>query len=292
MADKVDLVLDARAELGEGPIWDPDAGQLVWVDIRAGRIHRTDPSTGTDSTLEIGRSVGSVALRRRGGLVLATDDGFRLLDPGSTTTRLLTPVEADRPLTRMNDGKVDPAGRFWAGTMARDEGPGLGTLYRLGPDGTATAMVAPIGISNGLDWSDDGTTMYYIDTLDQSVDTFRYDLATGSISDRRVHIAFDRQRDGGPDGLTLDAEGYLWLALWDGWCVRRYAPDGTLDREIRLPVARVTSLTFGGAAYEDLYITCAWKDLQAEDRSAQPLAGGIFHCRPGVAGRPLWRYAG
>ena len=121
MADKVDLVLDARAELGEGPIWDPDAGQLVWVDIQAGRLHRTDPSTGADSTLEVGRPVGSVALRRRGGLVLATDDGFRLLDPGSTTTRLLTPVEADRPLTRMNDGKVDPAGRFWAGTMARDE---------------------------------------------------------------------------------------------------------------------------------------------------------------------------
>jgi len=292
MADEVDLVLDARAELGEGPIWDPDAGRLVWVDIQAGRLHRTDPSTGEDSTQDVGRPVGSVALRRDGGLVLAADDGFRLLDPGAAETRLFAPVEAENALTRMNDGKVDPAGRFWAGTMARDEGPGLGTLYRLDPDGTTTAMVAPIGISNGLDWSADGTTMYYIDTLAQSVDTFRYDLATGSISDRRVHIRFDRGADGGPDGLTLDAAGYLWVALWDGWCIRRYAPDGRLDREIRFPAARITSMTFGGPTYEDLYVTSAWKDLSSAERAAQPHAGGLFHLRPGVAGRPLWRYAG
>jgi sugar lactone lactonase YvrE len=292
MSDEVDLALDARAQLGEGPIWDPDAGEVVWVDIVEGIVHRTNPRTGTDTTLSVGRPIGSVALRRGGGLVLATDDGFRLLDPGATETRLYAPVEADRPSTRMNDGKVDPAGRFWAGTMARDEGPGQGTLYRLDADGTATAVVSPVSISNGLDWSDDGETMYYVDTLAQSVDTFRWDAATGALSDRRVHIRFDRQADGGPDGLTIDAEGFLWVAFWDGWCVRRYAPDGSFDREIRLPAARITSMTFGGPAYEDLYITSAWKDLSPAERAAQPHAGSLFHIRPGVAGRPLWRYEG
>jgi sugar lactone lactonase YvrE len=254
----VELVLDARARLGEGPVWDDESGELVWVDILAGVVHRTTP-TGRDVTLEVGRTVGAVGLRQGGGLVLATDDGFHLHDPGETTTRRIVAVEADDPLTRMNDGKVDPEGRFWAGTMAFDEVSTLGSLYRLDPDGTVTTMLTDVGISNGLDWTADGSTMYFI---------------------------------GNPDGMTLDEEGYLWVACWDGWCVRRYAPDGSVDREIRFPAAHVSSVAFGGPDLDELYVTTAWHMVEEADRAAQPHAGSLFRCRPGVRGRPANRFAG
>jgi sugar lactone lactonase YvrE len=291
MNDEVELVLDARAAIGEGPVWDAPANELVWVDILAGLIHRTTPD-GRDTTFDVGRPVGSVALRRSGGLVLATDDGFRILDPGASATRLVAAVEADDPLTRMNDGGCDPAGRFWAGTMARDEGPGLGTLYRLEADGTVAAVVRPVSISNGLDWAPDGITMYYIDSTAQGVDTFRWDASTGTLTDRRRLITFDRRADGAPDGLTLDADGHIWVALWDGWCIRRYTPGGRLEREVRLPVARVTSMAFGGPDLRDLYVTSAWRDLTDTERASQPHAGSLFRCRPGVTGRLPARYAG
>lgn len=287
----VELVLDARVRLGEGPVWDDATNELVWVDILDGIVHRTSPTTGRDVAFEVGRTVGAVGLREGGGLVLATDDGFHLLDPGATTTRRIAPVEADDPLTRMNDGKVDPAGRFWAGTMAFDEVTVLGSLYRLDPDGSVTTMLAGVGISNGLDWSADGSTMYFTDTLTHGIDTFRWDGATGTIADRHrlITITVDQ---GHPDGMTLDAEGYLWVACWGGWRVRRYAPDGTFDREIRFPVAHVSSVAFGGPDLDELYVTTAWHRVDPTERAGQPLAGSLFRCRPGVRGRPSARFAG
>ena len=286
----VELVLDARAELGEGPVWDDETGELVWVDILKGRVHRTTPA-GVDTVLEVGRSVGAVGLRRGGGLVMATDDGFHLLDPGATTTRRIAAVEADDPATRANDGKVDPQGRFWAGTMAFDEVTVSGSLYRLDPDGTVTRHLTDVGISNGIDWSADGRTMYFIDSPEAGVDTFRWDGEAGTISDRR-RLATIPADGGKPDGMTLDAEGYLWVACWGGWAVRRYAPDGTLDRVIRFPVAHTSSVAFGGPDLDELYVTTAWHLLSEEDRAAQPLAGGLFRCRPGVRGRLPGRFAG
>jgi sugar lactone lactonase YvrE len=287
----VELVLDARVRLGEGPVWDDSTGDLVWVDILEGIVHRTAPSTGRDVVLSVGRSVGAVGLRRGGGLVLATDDGFHVHDPGATTTRRIAAVEADDPLTRMNDGKVDPAGRFWAGTMAFDEVSTMGSLYRLDPDGTVTTMLTGVGISNGLDWSADGSTMYFIDTLTHGVDTFRWDGASGTISDRTRLVTIGGD-EGNPDGMTLDVEGYLWVACWDGWRVRRYAPDGSFDREIRFPAAHVSSVAFGGPDLDELYVTTAWHMVDPADRAAQPQAGSLFRCRPGVKGRPSARFAG
>ena len=292
-APALELVLDAKAEIGEGPVWDDETGELVWVDIAGGLVHRTTPG-GVDRVLDVGRHVGSVGLRHRGGLVLATDDGFRLLDHGSNETRLIAAVEADSigdTGTRMNDGWCDPAGRFWAGTMGYDKAPGRGALYRLDPDGTVTTVIRDVTISNGLDWAADDRTMYYIDTPTQALDAFDWDHDTGDLSNRRRIMEFPLA-GGAPDGLTIDADGYLWIAFWGGWCIRRFTPGGEVVAEIRLPVSHVTSMAFGGSDLGDLYITSAWSELSPSERTLEPLAGGLFRCRPGVLGRPVPRFEG
>jgi sugar lactone lactonase YvrE len=284
-----ELFVDARARLGEGPVWDEREGCLWWVDITGEAIHRTDYASRRDEIIPVGRMVGAVVLRADGGLIAALQDGFATIDSGDGRVELVAPVEQDDTGTRMNDGKVDPAGRFWAGTMAIDERPGAGTLYRLGPDVRATPMVSEITISNGLDWSLDGQTMYYIDTPTRRVDRFAFDPATGDIADRTTAFAI-REGAGGPDGMTVDAEGFVWVALWDGWAVERYTPDGTLDRRIDVPVAQASSCTFGGPDLDVLFITTAQKELSAESLAEQPHAGSLFICRPGVRGRASFRF--
>ncbi len=273
----------ARAELGECPVWDGD--RLVWVDVHAGLVHRGD------AVLAVGQPVGAVAPRTGGGLALALRDGFALLDADGESLELVAAVESDRPHNRMNDGRCDPAGRFWAGTMRQPAGGREGALYRLDADLEATRMIEGVGISNGLDWSPDAATMYYVDTLVRRVDAFDFDLAGGALDNRRPLIEIAPQ-DGAPDGLTVDAEGCLWLALWGGSALRRYAPDGTLEREVRLPVSRVTSCAFGGPDLRDLYVTSARRGLSSRQLQAEPLAGSVFRLRPGVAGRAANRLAG
>jgi sugar lactone lactonase YvrE len=287
----MECVLDAKAELGEGPVWDPAAACLYFVDIELGVVHRYHPESCTSRTFRIGTMVSAIALSGSGDLLLAVHDGFIRLDPASGVTRRIANVEADRPDRRMNDGKCDPAGRFWAGTMALDERPGAGSLYRLDADGRVHVMLQHVTISNGLDWSDDARLMYYVDTPTGSIDVFDFDVADGSIANRRslVHI---ESGAGWPDGLTLDADGYFWVSLWAGGAVRRYAPDGTLDRVVSLPVTHPTSCAFGGRDLGDLYITSAATALTPDARLREPLAGGLFRCRPGVRGRPAHRFKG
>jgi sugar lactone lactonase YvrE len=287
----MECVLDAKAELGEGPVWDPDAACLYFVDITRGLVHRYDPDAQTSQSHQINAMVGAVALTAAGDLVLAVRDGFARLDPDSGKVRGIAGVEADLPGQRMNDGKCDPAGRFWAGTMAIDEQPGAGALYRLDPDGRVHRMLAEVTISNGLDWSGDGRLMYYVDTPTGSIDVFDFDVATGAIANRRS-LARVAPEEGWPDGLTLDADGYLWVALWSGGAVRRYAPDGSLDRVLAVPTTYPTSCAFGGRDLRDLYITTAATALTPEERQREPLAGGLFRCRPGVQGRPPHRFRG
>ncbi len=287
----MECVLDAKAELGEGPVWDPVAACLYFVDITAGLVHRYDPETRSSRALPAGTMVGAVALTGAGDLLLAVRDGFIRLDPVTGLTRRIADVEADRPDQRMNDGKCDPCGRFWAGTMAFDERPGGGALYRLDTDGRVQTMLEHVTISNGIDWSDGGRLMYYVDTPTGSIDVFDFDVATGSIANRRS-VARVEAGAGWPDGLTLDAEGCLWVALWAGGAIRRYSPDGALDRVVPVPVSHPTSCTFGGADFGDLYITSASCALTPEARLQQPLAGGLFRCRPGVCGRPTHRFRG
>jgi sugar lactone lactonase YvrE len=265
-------------------VWDERSGCLYLVDVTCGDVHRFDPRTGEATTAaHVDGTVGAVAFTADGSLLLAA--GTELVLDGS----VLAHVD-DADGVRFNDGAVDAAGRFWIGTMALDGSPGGGTLYRSDTDGM-TPMLAPVSISNGIDWSLDGTQMYYVDSTAQRIDVFAFDAATGSISDRRTFAEIDPV-DGTPDGLTVDAEGHVWLALWEGWALRRYRPDGTLERIVDLPVSRVTSCAFGGEDLHDLYVTSANIGLSDAELRAQPHAGGLFVFRPGVAGRAPHRFAG
>jgi sugar lactone lactonase YvrE len=286
-----ELVLDAQAELGESPVWDPASSCLYFVDILRSHVHRFDPHSGARQAFDVGQLVGAVAMAESGDLVLAVRDGFARMSLGSGRVDMIAEVEADRPDQRMNDGKCDAAGRFWAGTMALDERGGAGALYRLDPDGRVHTMLRHVSISNGLDWSSDDRLMYFIDSPTQSVDLFDFDAPTGAISNRRSLVRVGLVH-GLPDGLTLDADGGGWVSLWGGGEVRRYARDGTLDAIVRVPTPYPTSCTFGGPDMTDLYVTTASVKLSREERATQPHAGAVFRARPGFAGRPANRFKG
>lgn len=279
-----DLAVAAQCELAEGPVWDVSRGLLWWVDILAGHVHAIDPGSGARTWFDAGDPVGAVGLTRGGGLVLALADGFALAgDNGDQLTRV--PGFSVDQASRFNDGKPDPWGNFIAGTMAWDEsGHPPGSLYRLSPDGTVTELFGDVSLSNGLDWTDDRRLFYYADSISGRVDLFATDPDTGALSGRRPFVAIPKA-DGSPDGLTLDAEGCVWLAVWGAGELRRYTPDGRLDTVVRLPARQVTSAAFGGPDLATLYITCAWAGLTPAGRADQPHAGDIFACTPGVTGR-------
>ena len=280
--DEAQLALDARAELGEGPMWDAREQRLFWLNISAHEVHRFDPLTGRDEVFDSGKPVGTMAPRDAGGLVLAREDGFVAFEPSSG--RLDTVAELILPGARMNDGKCDAQGRFWAGTMAYDKRQGAASLYRFDPGGAPRIMLSGVTISNGLDWSRDGSLMYYIDTPTHGVDVFDFDPVAGEIADRRRLISIPAEL-GSPDGMTVDAEGCVWVALYGGGAVHRYRPDGQLDGIVQLPASHVTCPVFGGQALDELFITTARENLTAEQIAQQPLAGGLFRLHPGVKGR-------
>jgi sugar lactone lactonase YvrE len=286
-----ELALDAKAELGEGPIWDIDRRQLVFVDIMRGHVHAFDPVRGTDRLYEVDRPVGAIACATRGDWVLAAGQGFVRLNPDTGRVTPLADAAPGRTDIRMNDGYVDARGRFWAGTLSLRREPEQGALYRLDPDGSVHTMIRQVTTSNGIDWSLDGRLMYYIDTRTRRVDLFDFDADAGRISNRRLFLEVPAA-DGSPDGLIVDGAGGIWVAFWRGGAVRRYTPDGQLDRSVALPATLVTKCAFGGPDLTDLYITTASNDLTPAEREAQPLAGGLFRIRPGVAGRAPHRFAG
>ncbi|MEQ8966724.1 MAG: SMP-30/gluconolactonase/LRE family protein [Azospirillaceae bacterium] len=289
----VRLVADARAELGEGPLWCPDRQVLFWVDIPAGAVHRFDPATGTDTVLpgDTGEPVACLARRASGGYLLATArrvlafDGERIDAGGEIAWPL-----ANETGTRLNDGKVDPAGRLWIGSNDQPEAVPRGHLFRIDPDASVTEIDGPFVVSNGPAFSTDGTAMYFAESFAATI--WRYPVdASGNVGDRAV---FARLPEGAgfPDGLTVDAEGFVWNAHWAGWRITRYAPDGTIDREIPIPAANVTSCCFGGPDLATLYVTTARVDTSDADLARAPHAGGLFALEPGVAGRVEPAFAG
>jgi sugar lactone lactonase YvrE len=291
MPTQVELVLDLRADLGEGPIWDARLGRLVFVNVMRGEVHAFDPVGGDDRVLKVDRPVGAVACTERGDWVLAAGVGFLRLDPETGRTSPLVDVASGRDDVRMNDGYVDARGRFWAGTMSLRGETGQGTLYRLDPDGTARAMLAPVTTSNGIDWSPDNRLMYYIDTRTRRVDVFDFDLPDGTISTRRTFVDF-AAAGGRPDGLVVDADGGVWVALWAGGAVERYTPDGRRDRRIDLPVTFPSKCAFGGPTLDALYITTARGTADPDPRDRDH-AGGLYRVlRPGVRGKPVYRFRG
>ncbi len=285
------LAVDCHNLLGEGPWWDARTGTLLWVDIDGRLLQRLDPRSGSTVTSELHAAASAVVARGAGGLALAMEDGVWVAVTDAAEPRRIAAVEADDPLTRLNDAACDRAGRLWVGSMARDARPRAGALYRVDPDGSVERVLVDVTISNGIDWSPDDRLMYYVDSALRRVDVLDYDLATGRASGRRTLIELPEDA-GLPDGLTVDAEGCLWVATWDGWSVRRYGPSGDLDRIVRLPVSRVTSCAFGGADLADLYVTSASTGLSDADRLEQPLAGGLFVVRPGVRGREATPFGG
>jgi sugar lactone lactonase YvrE len=282
-------------ELSEGPRWHEPRGELLWVDILGRRLHRgrlaDDGRLEECQTIAIDRHVGAVAPAIGGGYVLAAGQGFLFVDEAGEVTELAQP-EAGNTGVRMNDGACDPQGRFWAGTMAYDETPGAGSLYRLELDGSCTTVLTGLTISNGIGWSPDERTMYLSDSGLGCVEAFSFDGATGAIGHRRtlVHI---EQPGAAPDGLTVDADGGIWVALWNGGAVNRYAPDGSLVSTLKLPVERPTSCAFGGPALATLFVTTARAGLDEAARARQPDAGYLFAIDGlGVRGLPCLPYRG
>jgi sugar lactone lactonase YvrE len=280
------------AEHGEGVVWDHARGELLWVDVGAGRLYRGRPGPVAIEHLgcfELGCPLGAVAPAQDGGWIAAVGPGFARLAPDGALTWLTRPA-AGQPELRMNDGACDPGGRFWAGTMAYAETRGAGTLYRLDPDGMSTAMVSGTTISNGLGWSLDGRTLWFADSGDATVDAFDFDLQTAGISGRRTVVEFD-PRDGVPDGLVVDAHDHIWVAIWNGGEVRRYSPDGDLVARVRLPVSRPTSCCFGGPELDVLFISTAREGLRAEALHNEPDAGRLFCAQTGTRGVAQPAYA-
>jgi sugar lactone lactonase YvrE len=281
--------------LSEGPRWDGDRDELLWVDIVKSRLHRA--RVGTDGRLEeappiqFDRFVGAAAPATGGGYVLAAGLGFLFVDPSGTVVELAQP-EAGHEDVRMNDGACDPQGRFWAGTMAHDESPEAGVLYRLELDGTCTTVLTGLTISNGIGWSPDGSTMYLSDSGTARIDAFDFDAANGDLSRRRTIVRSTEAGVAG-DGLTVDDGGDLWVAMWDGGAVRRYDPEGSLLATVPLPVDRPTSCAFGGPSSATLFVTTARQGLDAPALARQPDAGRVFRVDGlGVTGPPCNTYRG
>jgi sugar lactone lactonase YvrE len=257
---------------------------LYWVDINAHKVHVFDPGTGVDKSIDVGRPVGCLAPRRNGDLLLGLSNGFAALDIESGAVRPLIDPEAHLGDNRFNDGKCDPRGRFWAGTMSLKREKGGASLYCLFADLTVRTMLTGVTVSNGLAWSKDQKKMYYIDTGAQKVSVFSYNAETGDISRRRTAFSIPPDQ-GKPDGMTIDEEGMLWVAHWGGGRVSRWDPkQGRQIAEIEVPAPNVTSCAFGGPHLDELYITSARGPLNEEARKKHPGAGGIFRAKTGVRG--------
>jgi sugar lactone lactonase YvrE len=279
---RAEQLTDPVAYHGEGPVWSERWGGLRWVDMLAGDVLALT-SDGSISRRHVGEVAAAIRPRRGGGAVIGVERGFALEAPdGSITT---SPELWTDPSVRMNEGGCDPSGRFYCGSMADDQRPGGGRLYRLDPEGTTAVVLDDVTVSNGLEWSPDGERAYYNDTATGRVAVFE-DAGSGRLGERRTFVDLGDLR---PDGLTVDADEGVWVALFGGSAVHRYAPDGRLDAVVELPVTQVTACTFGGADLDRLYVTTSRQGLDDGD---QPLAGALFVVDVGIAGMPTREFAG
>lgn len=286
------VVLDHTCLLGEGPLWDASRQQICWIDIERGEIHQYSTKSKTHKTIPVHQMPGTIALCTDGNFIAALKNGIALIDRNSGEINILSNPEPHLPGNRFNDGKCDPAGRFWAGTLSLSWEAGAGSVY-MWEKGFREAVkkIEHVTIPNGMAWSPDQQTFYFIDTTTHEVVAYRYDKASGNISHPKtvIHIP---ESEGLPDGMTIDTEGMLWIAHWAGWQVSRWDPNsGKKLLSIPLPVANVTSCTFGGNKLEDLYITTASNELTEEELKEQPLAGSLFVLRnSGFKGMPALEF--
>jgi len=280
----VAIAVSAPDELGEGPVWDDRTGELVRVDITGRKVHRWSPSAGTVNVLEVDGDVGAAMLTTGDGLVLAVERELRL--HGTVLAR----AESDDDV-RFNDCRCDPQGRIWAGTMSRSRREGTGALYRLDPDGSFQRMVGGTTVSNGLGWSPEGDLLYFIDSPTQRIDVYDFDGTTGTIARRRPFAEID-PADGLPDGLAVDSAGAVWVCLFGGGAIRRYTPDGELDRHVALPVGNPTCPAFGDDDLRTVYVTTARHRLSRKQLRREPAAGAVLALRADTPGLRANRFAG
>ncbi len=295
-----ECVVDCKAWLGEGPLWSPGEKCLYWTDVPSYTVHRWNPSSGETRMWKMTEMVTAMALRAGGGMIVATTSGIDFWDPESGVRERVCEPEATMGANRSNDGKCDRTGRFWFGSMQNNlnaDGTGrpidgsTGNLYRVDPDCSFQHVESDIGISNTFAWSPDNTIMYFADTF-VGIYAYEFDIDTGTASNRRLFARTEDEVLGFPDGSTIDSEGFLWNARWDGGCLVRWAPDGTIDRTIAFPCSRITNAIFGGDDLDILYVTTAHYDLTEIERSEQPLAGGIFALDTGTRGIAETPFAG
>lgn len=288
----VHAVGEARALLGEGPVWSPRDNALYWVDILAPALHQLDATSGQQRETPLGSMVSMVVPMASGGLLLATPAGLMAMAPDSGRMTLFAHPESTRPGNRYNDGKCDRRGRLWVSSMDMGAMPNRGNLFRVDPDGSWEKVDSGFTVPNGLGFSPDNTRMYFTDTFRKTIYEYDFDLAAGRIAHRRPLVVFGTA-EGKPDGLTVDAEGCLWVAVWDGWELVRFAPDGRELMRVRLPVPRPTSCCFGGADLGTLYVTSASVRLGTQALASAPLSGALFALDvPGVRGLPETPFAG
>jgi sugar lactone lactonase YvrE len=290
---KVECVAETRDELGECPIWDPRTRKLWWVDILAPCLQSYDPGSGKHRRYPVtARAVGSFAIRKRGGFVLARNDGLHAFDPETGKSEPLVDPEPELPDNRLNDGRADRRGRFWVGSMSRkDERTPAGSLYRIDPDLKVTRLLSDVIIPNSIAFSPDDRTFYFADSREQTIWAFALDIDSGAIAHRRV-FADLRGGRGGPDGSCVDAEGLLWNAHFGSSRVIRYAPDGRVERSIEFPASNLTCCAFGGDKLDVLYVTSAKILLKPGELAAQPMAGALFAVHPGARGLPEAAFGG
>ncbi|TFH04580.1 MAG: SMP-30/gluconolactonase/LRE family protein [Spirochaetales bacterium] len=314
--DSLKVVVEHKAELGEGAFWDIERKVLIWLDILRGEVHQYDPETGIDRYVTVPGHCGTVVTRNTGGLVLAMPDQVAAINPNwedarrtgdahtgpadHTPSELAEPegesittlcdLETDIPENRANDGKCDPRGRLWVGSIS--DKPSRGALYRVDCDHSVTRMVSQVSVSNGICWDESRQAMYYVDTPTMRVDRFDFDVDSGTISNRTPFIQVPKGM-GAPDGMTIDANGDLWVAMWGGSAVTHWdGVTGALKATFDIPVERVTSCAFAGPNLETLYVTTAAVEVTPQEFKRQPLAGSLFSLNPGVNGLPMVGYCG
>lgn len=280
-----EVVIRASAETGEGPVWDARTGELVWVDIPAGLLHRSDASTGADTATQAGMKLGAVAVASSGGFAAAAEDGFGLIDDGGHL-ELLDRALPD-PGTRMNDAACDSQGRMWAGSLGAGIAPGSGLLHCWEPGQPSRVVLRGLTLPNGIAWSPSGKQMYLADSIAGAVYEFGFEAGEGRLGERRVLIEIPPEQ-GLPDGLCADADGCLWLAVWGGWQVRQYDPNGRLLATVGFPVAQPSACAFGPGT--TLYVTSAWEGLPSDH--GQPLAGSVFAFDAGIRGAETGVFGG
>jgi sugar lactone lactonase YvrE len=285
---EVQLWVDSDCFLAESPRWDARRRCLLWVDLEAGDLWSRN-AVGEVQRLPLGRPTSVATPRTDGGYLTAGPRGFMWIDDEGTTLRIVDIADEDWSTMRMNDGACDPAGRMLCGSTPWKAGTVPGRLHQIDAQGQVRTLLHGLGMSNGMGWSPDGRVFYLIDSLAYTVTAFDYDVAHGTLRDARTLVTVDQEL-GMPDGLTVDANGGLWIAIWGGGVVLHYTADGRPAGAISVPARYVTSCTFGGPDLTDLYITTARWTLSGDALAAEPGAGGVFRCRPGVTGQPLRRF--